>query len=195
VASDANVSRIPSGPPVRPKSNALKQRAWVAPNSQRLIKEPAPNEDLVISFNLSNTGKTPALDVELREEIAIGKFDGPDGDPPVPDWKTVETVKGANIFPNSTSGALKETLEGRKVTENVVNIYKAPQSMIRIYLRIRVDYYDVFGRHHWIETCSKHKNGDAPDFFEQCSGGGVDRTKALALPRQPKAVVGYLNSY
>lgn len=157
-------------------ASQLDQRAWVSIIGEKLSKEPAANEELSITYTLYNSGKTPALKMEGREGIFVGFFDGPDGEPPIPDWKSVPTQKGAILFPGTVSGVLKETIGASKVTEPIVTAYDTLGSRSAIYLRVHVDYDDVFGRHHWVETCVKHRKGNALDAFDQCATGiGIDQ--------------------
>ena len=77
----------------------LDQRAWVSIIAQRLSSEPVANEDLSITYVLHNSGRTPALNMSLREGMFIGSFGGPNGEPRIPNWQAVPTKKGAILFP------------------------------------------------------------------------------------------------
>lgn len=151
------------------------QRAWLSVIGEKLTKEPVAKEELSITYTIHNAGKTPALHIALREGIWIGTYYGPDGDPPIPDWKTIPTQKGAISFPGTISSLVTETLPAFEVTPSIVTAYQKPQSSSRIALRVHIEYDDVFGQHHWLETCVRHKNGQGLEAFDQCTTGvGVD---------------------
>ena len=143
------------------------QRAWLGIVDLRLEKEPIANEDMKITFTIQNTGKTPAVNVRSTELLAIQPTE-----PDVPDWSQITATSNAIVFPGSTIKDVGIPLLGVTITSQILTLYNVLRvTPNAIWIRARMDYEDVFGRHHWIQTCGRHGPTDALDKFAQCLTG------------------------
>ena len=68
-------------------------------------------------------------------------------------------------------------MSGTDITKAVIDNYSIMRiSPSMIYFRVRLEYDDVFRRHHWTQLCGKHLPYSALDRFDQCLVGiGVDQ--------------------
>jgi hypothetical protein len=144
----------------------LEQRAWVSILYADLTKEPAVTEPLNITFRLTNTGRTPAKNLTTKGATYI--WNGVP--PPVQDWTKIKSVGTGILFPNSTTGEMKGGPPLDNITQPSLDAYHNHAS--DIYVRIRLDYDDVFGCHHWTQICGKHSFGSNHDSFELCEPPG-----------------------
>ena len=148
----------------------IDQRAWLSVSNLHLEKELNPSDDTPIPFIVSNSGKTPALNVVVKSMVAISY-----GEPPRQDWGQIAPVNTGVIFPGTHMDTSAAKLE--KVRQMFVDIYRAHTA--NLYVRIRVEYEDVFNGFHWIEMCGGHPFGTPLDRFENCKQWGyIDLNKA-----------------
>ena len=139
-------------------------RAWLAMSDIHLAKEPAVGEDLVIVLDIFNSGRTPAINASLRYHSPIN-FTEP---PANYDWTSIVPRPTNMIFPGGRLRDERLVIEGTKMTQAVVDTYRAGRTTISV--QIRIEYDDVFGCRHWTQTCDTHAFGDSQ--FSQCENGG-----------------------
>lgn len=148
------------------------QRAWVSVIDLHVAKEPAVGEELQITFTLVNSGKTPAIGVTGKHVVDIKP-----PEPAAPDWSKVAVANRLDIFPGANSTDNRAKAAGPSITAPIVNSYGGLAT--RLYIRVRVDYSDAFGKPHWTELCGFHVSGDNLSRFEACSIG-------LAVDGEPR---------
>jgi hypothetical protein len=147
----------------------LDQRAWLSIVNLQLIKEPVANENIAIQFADMNNGKSPAEHVSVKYRIDIKP-----NEPPVGNWSTVKVFPQHVIFPGTSLSKAKATASG--VTKELADSYNGHHD--RLFIRVRVDYRDVFGNPLWTEICSSHGIGEDADDFSGCLvGGTIDHEK------------------
>ncbi len=122
----------------------LDQRAWVGFEDIREFGQVGIPS--AFSFTLKNTGKTPALHVELKEfikKVNRGEklhFTYKDMPP--------EPTRGL-IMPSATFYVNKQNAIPNQGQMNLI-----ASDEQRVYFYGRTDYDDIFGRHHWTTFCS-----------------------------------------
>lgn len=144
------------------------QRAWLAIVNVHLTTEPSAGTELNVIYEITNTGKTPAINVVGKSGVYLQPTE-----PASPDWSTItDGINRAVVFPNSTSANMRAPLRG--ITQPSINEYTAHRS--NLYVRIRFDYTDVFRKPHWLEVCMMHIFGEPLDRFQFCvAGGDIDK--------------------
>lgn len=146
------------------RASRTDQRSWISTVNERMEAEPSVGKDLVIRFDIANTGKTPGTHVTIKNQISVGTVE-----PTRPDWKSVMAKNSGVTFPGTSHRDITETIDGAKITQSLVDAYKAHNTMV--YFRTRVDYRDVFGVEHWSEICGKHSFGQPLDLLDGCDSG------------------------
>ncbi|HET9400629.1 MAG TPA: hypothetical protein VFO34_06735 [Candidatus Acidoferrales bacterium] len=145
------------------KSFRNDQRAWVSVLDTRLDREPVIAQELIVRYALANTGKTPAMHVGVKTGIFLSA-----GEPIKSDWENDKlTNPNGVLFPASINRSGSISLDGGKISFATLQAYQS--HLTAIYLRVRVEYDDVFGGHHWIETCSVHGSGEPLEYFNGCT--------------------------
>ncbi len=137
----------------------LDERAWVV--LRGIGPAPALDQPWNLSATFTNTGKTPAKNVEW--------------------WCTVETAKDehslafrhakfenpALLAPNDQQACVLRPLKTPKVTQAALDQLKNPQSGLFLYGA--VIYTDVFNQSHWLTFCGKL--GADETGWETCQSG------------------------
>ena len=129
----------------------IDQRAWLSP-AFRLDKDPNNKFPFVIAVPTDNRGKTPALKVRFKNLIGVAK-----SEPTIPEsrWDKEVWQEVGVLFPSEANRLLR--LGGLPPAD--LQRYLAGEEL---FLFIRMHYCDVFGREHWVHTCS-HRKADRAD--------------------------------
>jgi len=148
----------------------------------RLEKEPTANEGMKITFTLQNTGKTPSLKVRSFMLLSIQSTE-----PDVPNWSQITATVNAVIFPGSFIRDVAAVMPGTNISPSDLALYNVLRVIPNaIWIRVRIDYDDVFNRHHWVQTCGKHGPATALDKFDQCLTGIDVDSPTNANPQSQK---------
>jgi hypothetical protein len=159
----------------------IDQRAWLSVGFQ-IDKEPkdfSAANAITISVPIANTGKTPATRVRVFIETPIQNEQ-----PQLPNWAEMvsQAYQTAGAFHVDPSMFLQTmtVFPGEKHQVNSLPIQMAPtwlseyQSHGRnIWIWVRIDYCDVFGKPHWTQACAVHVSPDALNIssFHLCATG------------------------
>jgi len=147
----------------------ISERAWLS-----VTVAPYPNvhfevgKPLDIRVTITNTGKTPALDVRSATyRTTINRRDSPSLTLPKPVYTDKDYAMGGTVFPNShTFGDLVYLLTPEDVR-------RIDSMEVRIYVYGRIRYEDVFGSHHWVDFCTFLLPGSAFAIYRKYNG--IDR--------------------
>jgi hypothetical protein len=128
-------------------SSNLDQRAWVGVYD---ISKPDLGIDkpFTTTVVIRNTGKTPAKDVTASFTITPG-------DPDAPDFtKLPESTTHGVVQPNGDNQIVLDATRkvNDKLPKNLFDRINTGKTIMLVYGR--VTYVDVFGYHHWAESCS-----------------------------------------
>jgi hypothetical protein len=149
-------------------------RAWLALSHGFTIdREPIPasanpggKNQIKIAMPVSNTGKTPALNVYSR--FYMGFVPTSWLQPPEPDWNTVARQSSTLIMAGE-QGRQFDTAP-YDVIESDGSGYEVRQR--KLYVWTLLTYCDVFHRPHWTKTCVFHVNDPSqPQLFSACQSG------------------------
>jgi hypothetical protein len=131
----------------------LDERAWVEMIAFRISNEPIVNQPVTVTTFFINHGKSPAELVVDRSSASLGSIE-----PRPPNWNVRKPSTPFILFPNIT-GPLQVTRtftsEPLTPTANEVSLYQ--QGHLRMYFYAIMTYDDIFGGHHWIQSCMYHR--------------------------------------
>lgn len=152
------------------------ERAWIYPNNYVLSAEPTPaNPAVKVTLQITNSGRTPAVDVMQRADIKILGVGDPYGLPPLGGART------GVIFPSPTGLSFDTT--ALTATEQELTSYLNNDSYVLI-VTARITYRDVFGIAHFTTVCVAHRHGQGRANFSLCpEGNDVDRSWVYRLLR------------
>jgi len=133
----------------------LDQRAWLGIQSiTPTPSTPAIGKTFEAKIELKNTGKTPALHIEitcLGQAIIIGnEIDF--------SYEKYEKVKNGIIFPNAIADiniSPVSDMSGHPIPVSQEILTAIQQNQLTLVVHGRVDYDDVFGKSHWLLYCSR----------------------------------------
>jgi len=164
VALDSNTAHAKAALDASIEASRMEQRAWLTIRQITLVKEPSEGENIEALASLYNVGKTPA---KMRDKyhIAVGKGDAE------PDWPSWDAVPYGDQRPGIVSPNAPMTIEITYDDPPVQQIRRYRTAGGTIDIRIRVDYEDVFGESHFIETCAIHRFGSPVGNWIGCKGG------------------------
>ncbi len=169
------------------ESARLDERAWLSV-SYGIEEEPTSEGNVVVNnvpdpshqfaghivATLVNSGKTPALHV--RTKGVLPRFASQSS--PAPNWNEQPPfpalVKQVSVIYSGESAKQNVVLPFLTIPATVTK-YRAHEQ--HIWLWLRVDYCDVFGRAHWIQSCVFHPSPDwlnLPQFAMCPTGNETD---------------------
>jgi hypothetical protein len=124
----------------------LDQRAWVGIDAWGGI--PKIGEPFIISVQIKNSGKTPALNVQLfSQEEPIKR-----GEKPTFSYAERNSKTKGILPPNATMTINLNTTKGVSMNKETMEQLGKEDYVIYVYGKIIYD--DVFGESHWIKFCS-----------------------------------------
>lgn len=141
----------------------LDQRAWVTATAFRLSEEPTLNKGVTVTVSITNTGKTPAIEMVNESTLYFWNGEPPDVIPPA-----LTPLSKAILAPN---------ILGYSFTTEPLTLQSAAQmdaytkKTSNIYVRALINYEDTFKRPHWTKVCAYHVFGAALDTWLVCEHG------------------------
>ena len=148
----------------------LEQRAWVSVPRFILDREPTENGSITVLCVLVNSGKTPALNTRDQFRLSIR----PD-QPAEPDWTKAKISAPLVLPPEVSPNSFWIPAKQDAIPKLAADLYKA--GINKIWVRTFVSYSDVFGRPHWVKTCSFHTVGMPLNDFTGCDDGNAVDTE------------------
>jgi hypothetical protein len=164
------------------KRNAeLDQRAWVNVTKIKLEKPLTISEKPIVTLIITNSGKTPALNVRVGAHMYVSPN-------VMRDDKIVRTGPYSEIIiaPNS------EHTGQVAMSDEVFAFFRLPQTFASVtkgdysvYVDGKITYCDIFGKKHFVTFCSlvngiTMKDSSEPNALVGCEGGdSVDRVEQL----------------
>lgn len=146
----------------------IDQRAWVSVPRQKINREPeSSGGQIAVSFEIRNTGKTPASAVTMRANIRVDT-----DNTRRQDWSRMRERNAATIFPSSDNNAAHVATLEFSFAPNVAVNYRENGASLQ--LRVLVTYYDAFGAKHWTESCTTHLFGQPLDLFTYCGSWNAE---------------------
>lgn len=138
------------------------QRAWLGVKDITLSHPLVINLPIDISVNTFNSGRTPALDADLVE-ISVG-------DSETHMTKTAPSTGRGVVAPNNNEVFLSSAASPNNVIEALIS------GRIRVYVRGRLEYKDIFGSPHQTLFCAYYPTGgpSSLNFFNCSSGNYMD---------------------
>lgn len=159
------------------KNMRIEQRAWIGV-AFHSFNPPKENEPIVITMVFSNTGKTPAKQVEgftVVEELPVGN---------VPNFvygnRAEGHLRGGMVIPNHAVEDPLQSLQFKPSTRQEESL-KMSAGDIKAYADGRsyivahgiISYKDIFGTDHWIKFCSYQLSvpdmGGFRQFLDRCA--------------------------
>ena len=121
------------------------------------------DKEFYVSYQLLNTGKTPALDEtsEIKPYLWYGFL-------PLTEFKKPETVISAAIIAPGETHVRNRTV-GWIPPKDLVARYKSKTALLYVHAIVR--YQDAFKKPHWTRLCVFHTCGDPLDAFAYCRAG------------------------
>lgn len=145
----------------------LDQRPWVYVSQFQLSAEPeASKEPPKITIALSNSGKTPAINLRSVYET----FSSP-VDPPFKDLKTSEPIP-VGVLPPGVSSLLIGTEPINSVVRTPGHLPGYNVGKNFIYIHVKITYTDMFKQtQYWTTACAYHTHGFPLNLFNFCKVG------------------------
>ncbi len=142
----------------------LDERPWIMGFRFQIANEPEENKPLPVNIWVTNTGKTPAIDV-----VPQWKLFSWDTEPlPTEFGLPIGAVISRGIIsPGST--AVSFTTDPIVFNTTQLAAYNAGNT--RIYVHARIVYKDIFNEQHWTSLCIIHKHGMPLDSWNYCEHG------------------------
>lgn len=144
----------------------LDERPWVSASRFLLSQEPTGDNESTISIWMSNSGKTPALNISPWSKVSVWI-----GEPPVFSIKDIPTEN--KLFSRSTlppgptdSHFITDPI---KVRQAPMVAYKSGQS--HIYVQAGIRYTDSVNKSDWTTICISHGFGKPLNEFMYCNQG------------------------
>jgi hypothetical protein len=133
------------------------QRAWLGIKAIILASPLSPGNPIDISIITLNTGKTPALDVNLAETRAGFNESHPER----------ATTNNARLVvsPNNDE---KFSISATAAPNAIIGLR---DKRFRFYIRGRIEYRDIFGRGHQTTFCAYYPTSNNDSFFFNCPTG------------------------
>jgi|1185.fasta_scaffold337229_1 hypothetical protein len=142
------------------RSARLAQRAWISVDQFELDREPIDGQPITVRASLRNRGTTPATSVVVKSRVSILEHQRGD------DWSGIDNEIAAVVFPTVSGNALVRSVD---VQSGTTAAYVA--GIVRIWVTGRIEYEDVFGRHHWLVFCAYHLPQQGLALFSFCQTG------------------------
>ncbi len=132
------------------------QRAWVVIKDVKLGEEPQVGKTPQITIEISNGGKTPALNLNVRAAGYIGRIVGSGPvtveevfPAPIPIEISSNPASGSDMLGSNITAAFSYKGARSKLTSEAIEAYQSGEACY--FVSGRVDYQDVFKRWHWIK--------------------------------------------
>lgn len=117
----------------------------------QLTAEPTGLNEIRVSCRVVNNSRTPGIAVTnqtMTGTVAVGL------EPPTAVWGTIKADNPTVVFPGSLT---QLSAPYGQFDAAAMNAYK--NHLIDIFIRVRIDYRDVFNRPHFTEACIYHRYG------------------------------------
>jgi hypothetical protein len=140
----------PTGPVKGPPDPAtqLGQRAWIVPTTVTFVVPPIPGKYPSVRVDLHNTGKTPALDVVISNQISYYPSDAKESDLP---WSLPASQSKTMIGPNQHQYSDNALIGGNSLSEG--NLRDLREDRTRLFVYGTIDYVDIFKVPHFTKFC------------------------------------------
>jgi hypothetical protein len=137
------------------------QRAWLGIKDITLVNTLKPGEHVIVGVNTLNSGKTPAIEASLIEASAgtdEKKFT----------MELIRPEQGASkvaVAPTATT-MFYMSFDGSDATTKALI-----DGVLRVYVRGRIGYRDIFGREHKTLFCAYYPTPVKTTNFSNCANG------------------------
>ncbi len=147
------------------QASVIDMRAYVAVGFPRMNRENASSK-IVASFDIVNSGRTPAIDVYRTSNIVVLPY------PLVPQHEFFNYLTPGRfvIFPNKSVEA-KHVMNDFISNKDIVAIREGKS---RIYIHGTVKYRDVFGHCHHTSFCMYIAETEFADWYDAISDGQIN---------------------
>lgn len=145
------------------QNSRLDERAWVVASGFKLSEEPSLNKPFTTTVSVSNTGKTPALEVVPESSLYLWSGEPPGDIPP-----NLSPVSKAIVAPGM-GGLNFTTAEFTLTSQAQIDVYHGKTS--NVYLKAIINYRDAFKGSHWTKVCAYHISGDPLESWKFCAHG------------------------
>lgn len=160
-------------------NSRLDQRPWVTLEGFRLSKEPVTGEEISITWDFRNSGKTPALDLVTQNDVrivteAIASTSEKTGFDFITTFLNPGMPKSVTVIPpgDNTVYGVTNPMDFRKDNrEWLISNYREKRA--RLYLFVLVRYKDIAKIPHWTSVCAYHNFGDTLTTFMYCPQGNT----------------------
>lgn len=158
-------------------ASRLEQRAWLAITDVTLAAEPdETSKEATVTAIISNTGRTPVLDMIIKYRLFIT-----DHEPPATDWSKLPGDKHNLLFAGAKTTELKATAP---LVPSLVTSYRSGRT--NLFIHLRVDYTDVFQIQHWTSVFMSHAFGHSAAFLYCPNPGEIDTHSENQTPHSDK---------
>jgi hypothetical protein len=138
----------------------ISERAWVFATAYFIPQEPdTANPTIKIRVQIENLGHTPAIKTLMFTSPGVFQLGGI---PPVGNLTQVSTKLPGILNPGATPYTLYA--ESLTIPERILREYVAGLSFI--FIKTRVEYWDVFKHHHWLYICASRMHADPPNKWD-----------------------------
>jgi hypothetical protein len=150
----------------------LDQRPWLYAERFTLAKEPALNEPIDISSWMSNSGKTPGLNVMTAQRLLWRNYE-----PSFAEAELDPLIQRAAPKGLITPGLRQDKITSSTVATNVmtrpdeINFYNAGAT--KLYLFSEIAYCDSLGNRYWTKQCVWHSRTQGLEEVGFCGEGNT----------------------
>jgi hypothetical protein len=150
------------------------ERPWVGLVGAEGLKEmPKPNTTITTNLTLANSGRSPAIKVEV-----CGRFLVSPGVPPAPQFKCFGGTQGKTSVTLLVPGAKVYAAPEQRVL-SISQVEQIKAGVMKLYTVGTVFYDDPFGGHHWTRFCLFYDPTDRPEMWSRClQGNDADHAQA-----------------
>lgn len=145
------------------------ERAWLTPSGFKLSEEPTLNKGVSVAVTMSNTGRTPSLNLVNQSQLSSWS-----GQPPRIEFILPPNPISRGILAPGNTNATFATEPLTFLTDVQLAAYTSKTN--NIYIEALIRYDDIFDRPHWTRLCAFHVYGAPLDSFQFCKDGNeMDR--------------------
>jgi hypothetical protein len=164
LSADRNRDAVAS---MRREQRAIIENPVLRIDAEPEAKVPPGGERLVVRYNLSNIGKTPAIEVSVQDFAMLAPAPVPE-----PNWGAIKPMDALTLYPATSVLASERSVVTRNVpfTFGAKGIETYVDKSWRIYWWYRIRYRDAFDSYE-MKYCVYHAYGDGLDKWFLCPRG------------------------
>jgi hypothetical protein len=145
------------------KNARLDERPWITISAFQMSGEPEDKKEFTIRCAITNSGKTPALNMVPQSIIFLNPIA-----PPMTKFPEPQTAESRSIVaPGPTT--MNFMTKPWVIEQTYISQYTKKD--LTLYLHALIRYSDTFGTNHWTSVCAIHTYGAPLNEFQYCEQG------------------------